>query len=97
MTAPREPYAAEPTSVLAPRRRFGADDGDKPTYLTTEFLVFAVLTVGLLLTAVIIQDTDDHADYFRADRAWWYVTLLAIAYIASRGLAKLGRGGDRRG
>lgn len=99
MTTPREPLMPEPTGVLGrsePQRRFGvrSSGGRKPTYLTTEFLVFAVLSLALLLTAALVQDTDDHDDYFRADRAWWYITLLGIAYIASRGLAKLGRDRD---
>ena len=93
MTAPRDPLASDSTNVLTRRAR---DGGDRPTYLTTEFLVFVVLTLGLLLTAVIIQDTDDHDDYFRADRAWWYITLLGMAYIVSRGLSKLGRRSDDR-
>ena len=93
MTAPQEPLPSDSTSAL-PRRRFGTsrgDDGGRPTYLSTEFLVFVVLVLGILLTSVIIQDTDDHEDYFQADRAWWYVTLLGIAYIVSRGLSKIGR------
>lgn len=30
------------------------------------------------------------ADLFRADRAWLYVTIVASAYMVSRGLAKSG-------
>ena len=29
-------------------------------------------------------------DYFRADKAWWYITLLTIGYMIARGLAKSG-------
>jgi hypothetical protein len=29
-------------------------------------------------------------DYFRADKAWWYITLLTIGYMVARGLAKSG-------
>lgn len=91
MTTPGEPLAPDSTSVL-PRRRLGvrAGDGERPTYLTTEFLVFVALTLGILLAAAIVQDTSDHDDYFRADDAWWYITLLGIAYIVSRGLSKIG-------
>jgi hypothetical protein len=28
--------------------------------------------------------------YFRADKAWWYITLLTIGYMIARGLAKSG-------
>ncbi len=90
MTAPGSPYPTDQTSTL-PRRRFGSGGtGDHPTYLSTEFIVFVVLVLGTLLAAVIVQETDDHEDYFTADRAWWYITLLGIAYIVSRGLAKAG-------
>jgi hypothetical protein len=34
-----------------------------------------------------------HVDYFRADRAWFYVVFLTLGYLGSRGLAKSG-GGD---
>jgi hypothetical protein len=33
------------------------------------------------------QDENQH-DYFPADRAWLYVTLLTIGYMISRGLPK---------
>ena len=96
MTMPREPLASDSTTVLGSRKpaRFGSGGGDKPTYLTTEFLVFVVFVLGIMLTAIIVQDTDDHDDYFRADRAWLYITLLGIAYMVSRGLSKLGRNRD---
>ncbi len=29
-------------------------------------------------------------DYFAADKAWWYITLLTIGYMVSRGPAKAG-------
>ena len=96
MTAPREPLASDSTTVMS-RGRFSGrgGDGTRPTYLTTEFIVFVVLALGILLAAMIVQDTANHDDYFRADRAWWYITLLGIAYIVSRGLSKIGRSSDR--
>ncbi len=91
MTVPGDPHAPGTTTALPRRGLPGSRNGERPTYLTTEFLVFVVLTLGILLAALIVQDNDDHEDYFRADRAWWYVTLLGTAYIVSRGLAKIGR------
>ncbi|MEU7570121.1 hypothetical protein [Micromonospora sp. NPDC049240] len=37
-----------------------------------------------------LRDGDNGAggDYFRADRAWLYVTMLTIGYLVGRGLAK---------
>ena len=36
-----------------------------------------------------LQD-GQRVDYFRADKAWWYITLLTIGYMIARGLAKSG-------
>ncbi|MCW2666749.1 MAG: hypothetical protein JWN57_1711 [Frankiales bacterium] len=85
---------AEPPARADLPRRFtprASATGNKPTYLATEFLVFVALVVGVLLAAAIVQNTNDEGDYFRADRAWWYITLLGMAYMISRGLAKAGR------
>jgi hypothetical protein len=42
-----------------------------------------------------VGDTDGRADVFLADKAWFYVTLLTIGYMISRGLAKAGRSAHR--
>jgi hypothetical protein len=76
---------AQPTRV--PARR-GSET--KPFYKTTEFMVFIVATVGVLLASYLVQATDGRGDYFQADRAWFYVVLLSIGYMVSRGLAKSG-------
>ena len=34
--------------------------------------------------------TDADGDIFLADKAWFYVTLLTVGYLVSRGLAKAG-------
>jgi len=44
----------------------------------------------VLLASYLVKATDGHADYFMADRAWFYVVLLSIGYMVSRGLAKSG-------
>ena len=46
--------------------------------------------IGVLLASYLVKATDGHADYFMADRAWFYVVLLSIGYMVSRGLAKSG-------
>jgi hypothetical protein len=55
----------------------------KPFFLTSEFLAF-LLAVAAILIAVW------QADNFEAPRAWLYVTIVAAAYIVSRGIAKAG-------
>jgi len=44
----------------------------------------------VLLASQLIGAEDGHDDYFRADRAWFFVVLLTIGYLISRGLAKSG-------
>lgn len=57
----------------------------KASYKTTE-LVFYLLTAIAVLIAAAVTDASD----FGAQEAWWYVTLLTIGYMLSRGLAKSG-------
>jgi hypothetical protein len=47
---------------------------------------------GELLASFLVKTGQDgqRDDYFRADKAWWYITLLTIGYMIARGLAKSG-------
>jgi hypothetical protein len=45
---------------------------------------------GVLLASWAVGTGDGHSDYFRADRAWFFIVLLTIGYVISRGLAKAG-------
>ena len=62
----------------------------KAAFKTTEFIVYVVAVSGVLLASFLVSTTDAHEDYLRADRAWFYVVLLSIGYMVSRGLAKSG-------
>jgi hypothetical protein len=62
----------------------------KAAFKTTEFVVFVVAVVGVLVASALVGDSDGRGDVFLADKAWLYVTLLAIGYMVSRGLAKAG-------
>lgn len=62
----------------------------KTSYKTTEFVAYVAAVVGVLLASYIIMSDGDRDDYFRADEAWFYVVLLTIGYMVSRGLAKAG-------
>lgn len=55
----------------------------KPFFMTSEFL-FAVLGIIGVLVAVW------QAENFESPRAWLYVSVIAAAYIVSRGIAKAG-------
>src|SRR6478672_6368346 len=65
-------------------------DETKAFYKTTEFVVFIVATIGVLLASFFVKAADGHADYFAADKAWLYVVILSVGYMVSRGLAKSG-------
>ncbi len=62
----------------------------KASFKTTELLVFIAAVVGVLLASYLVKSSSGHPDYFRADKAWFYITLLSIGYMVSRGLAKSG-------
>lgn len=57
----------------------------KSSYKTTELIAYVVAVIGVLVAAAI-TDTSD----FGTQEAWFYVTLLTIGYMVSRGLAKSG-------
>ena len=59
----------------------------KPFYLTSEFLTMLATITAVVLAAAVSDD-------FGAARAWTLVTVLAAAYIVSRGLSKIARGDD---
>jgi hypothetical protein len=63
---------------------------------TTEFVAFVVITLGILISAMLIKggDTagggDNATDEFIARQAWLYVAIVTAGYMISRGLAKSG-------
>jgi hypothetical protein len=64
----------------------------KAAYKTTEFAAYVVVFSGILLASFLVKTGQDgqRPDYLRADKAWWYITLLTIGYMVARGLAKSG-------
>ena len=64
----------------------------KSAYKTTEFITYVVVFAGILVASFLVKTGQDgqRLDYFRADKAWWYITLLTIGYMIARGLAKSG-------
>lgn len=62
----------------------------KPAFRTTEFAVYLVAVVGVLVASWLVGDSDSRGDVFLADKAWLYITLLTVGYLISRGLAKSG-------
>jgi hypothetical protein len=66
-----------------PHRRGGTET--KASFKTTELMVFVLSVVAVLIASAIVDDGD-----FNAKDAWFFVTLLSIGYMVSRGLAKSG-------
>jgi hypothetical protein len=64
----------------------------KASFKTTEFFAYVVVFLGILLASFLVKTGQggQRPDYFRADKAWWFITLLTIGYMVARGLAKSG-------
>ena len=59
---------------------------------TTEFVAYIVVTLGILISAMLIKggDSEGGTDEFTASQAWLYVAIVTLGYMLSRGLAKSG-------
>src|SRR3954454_8732017 len=64
----------------------------KEFFKTSEFFVWALTVVGILISAAVVSEGNGHD--FPANTAWLYVTIASFAYIISRGISKAG---TRRG
>jgi hypothetical protein len=71
----------------------------KPSFATTEFWVYVAGVIGVLAASYLVGKNSAGVDIFRAPQAWFFITLLTIGYLGSRGLAKAGsnfRSGEER-
>jgi hypothetical protein len=57
----------------------------KASYKTTELIAYVAAVIGVLVASAVVDASD-----FGAQEAWFYVSLLTIGYMISRGLAKSG-------
>src|SRR4051812_22834694 len=57
----------------------------KASFKTTELIAYIVVALGVLIASAVVDKSD-----FGAQEAWFYVSLLTIGYMISRGLAKSG-------
>ena len=57
----------------------------KASFKTTELIAYVFGVVGVLIASALVDASD-----FGAQEAWFYVSLLTIGYMVSRGLAKSG-------
>lgn len=71
----------------------------KQAFATTEFWVYVASVIGVLAASYLVGKNSVGVDIFRAPQAWFFITLLTIGYLGSRGLAKAGsnfRSGEER-
>jgi hypothetical protein len=78
------------TAGLARTRSRGEET--KPSFKTSELVVYVLAVIGVLIASAVVGDgaNNDGGDIFAADKAWWFITLLTVGYLVSRGLAKAG-------
>ena len=66
----------------------------KAAFKTTEFWAMVAIIVGILIASKVIGQGDgngrDNVDAFPAARAWLLISIVAVGYMVSRGLAKAG-------
>ena len=78
------------TTGLARTRSQGEET--KPSFKTSELVIYVAAVLGVLIASYVVGDraANDGSDIFAADKAWWFITLLTVGYLVSRGLAKAG-------
>ncbi|HUR52116.1 MAG TPA: hypothetical protein VMZ11_08335 [Mycobacteriales bacterium] len=64
----------------------------KSAFKTTEFIAYLGTIIAIAIASQTIGKDSGAGggDYFRADKAFLYITLVTIGYLLSRGLAKSG-------
>ncbi len=70
-------------STHATGRRLSTET--KASFKTTELMPYVAAVLGVLIASAMVDASD-----FGAQEAWFYVSLLTIGYMISRGLAKAG-------
>jgi hypothetical protein len=83
-------HADDPAADIDVHHRRRVSTETKSSFKTTEFFAYLAAVAGVLVASQLIGTEDGRGDYFRADRAWFYVVLLTVGYLISRGLAKSG-------
>jgi hypothetical protein len=88
-------YSADTPGASSSRERVGARPArratteTKPAFKTTELIAYVLTVLGVLIASALVDENAD-GQGFGADHAWFYVTLLTIGYMISRGIAKAG-------
>ena len=88
-TSDQNDVIASSGTVAPPDRDRGFGRETKPSFRTTELIVYVVTVLGVLI-ASWVTDVNEDGQRFSAYQGWFLVTLLTIGYLISRGLAKSG-------
>ena len=96
------PSTTDQNDAISDSRAVVPRDGDrrvaretKPSFKTTELIVYVLSVVGVLIASWVINVNED-GQRFSAYQGWFLVTLLTIGYLISRGLAKSGSRDETR-
>ena len=76
-------HSATVAAERRPARRISTETKASPK--TTELFAYIAAVIGVLVASAVTDASD-----FGTQEAWFYVTLLTIGYMVSRGLAKSG-------
>ncbi len=88
----------DPRGAAADTHQFGdvqVTTAHQSAYLTVELILYLLATIGIFITAAVIDERGS-AQRFGASEAWFYVTLLTVGFLISRGLARIGGHNDSR-
>ncbi|MER5886703.1 hypothetical protein ABT160_22995 [Streptomyces sp. NPDC001941] len=90
------PEAGHSATASRPVADHYVETETKPSFKTTELIVYVAVVLAVLIASALVGAEGIGDDRFTAAQAWWYVTLLTIGYLISRGLAKSGSRGTVR-
>ena len=71
----------------------------KQSFMTTEFWIYAAAVAAVVIAAFWRGTTANGLNLNNPGQAWFFITLLTLGYLGSRGLAKAGspkRSGEER-
>ncbi|MEF2977240.1 hypothetical protein [Subtercola sp. YIM 133946] len=90
---------ASQQQTTAPDRTRRVSNETKPAFRTTEFILYIVIVVAVIITSIAVNGTTvtnsdgtqtNTPDPFDAAQAVQYIVFLTIGYMIARGLAKSG-------
>jgi hypothetical protein len=84
------PAGMNPATPVSRHRARRLSTETKSAFKTTELILYVLAVAGVLVASQLVDSGSPGGDYFKADRAWLYITILTVGYLLSRGFAKSG-------